>query len=704
MPLSPNGAEEARLRRWAAVLALGLLAAAAVGIFTVFRFADAAKNRDLEAWRERLTLVATAHAQSVDEWLALQRDALAGVARNPTLRFFLSELHWTKDAAQVTDGAARLEIIRTYLLHTAAQAGFSAPPGGVDIAANVPRPARAGLVILDMDGRTVAATPWSPPVDRLAAEWRAMKTAEPAVIGPYVGEAGEPTLAVVAPIPPIDGVAGDAVGLAVGVRLLDQAFFSRLAAAGDSARTGQSYLVRAGDGALDLLSPLPGRTPLAETLPDTPEDAAAFAHASPGAFAVKRGPDGKSVLVVGERLKSAPWTLVRSVPAQAALGEITARRNATLAILGLVIVILAVAGLLLWRHGASLRAAAAAAQAADMARRYHALSDFLKGALDAQPTVILSLDADGLCRFGNRQAGLEAGQAPNDLAGKTLAAIFGSDLGRALAEDSRRALAQGAAVCGFHRVLIGDAPRTLKVDLVPLALPRPEGDAAEPGVLLVLEDISALITERERREQALHQLVNTLVALIDSRDPFAARHSRWVAELCRDIAEEMDLEAVLAETAEIAGALLNIGKVFVRRDVLTKTQALSAGELKEVRASVARSAELLRGLDFNGPVAATVEQAQAHWDGSGVPQGLSGDDILITARILAVANAFVGMISARAHRPPLALDTAMNLLIQQTGTVFDRRPVAALMNYLDNHGGRAVWQERSQETIHTAAT
>src|SRR5690606_34911880 len=115
---------------------------------------------------------------------------------------------------------------------------------------------------------------------------------------------------------------------------------------------------------------------------------------------------------------------------------------------------------------------------------------------------------------------------------------------------------------------IGGVARTLKADLVPLSLPRPQGDDAEAGVLLVVEDITALVTERQRREHALRQLVQTLVAAIDSRDPFAARHSRWVSELARTVAEEMELPSNLVDTAEIAGALFNVGKVFVRRDVL----------------------------------------------------------------------------------------------------------------------------------------
>jgi HD-GYP domain-containing protein (c-di-GMP phosphodiesterase class II) len=88
-------------------------------------------------------------------------------------------------------------------------------------------------------------------------------------------------------------------------------------------------------------------------------------------------------------------------------------------------------------------------------------------------------------------------------------------------------------------------------------------------------------------------------------------------------------------------------------------------------------------------VVETLRQAQAHWDGSGLPAGLSGEEILITARIIAVANAFVGMTSRRAHRAPLGIDEAVETLLKGVGKEFDRRVVAALVNWLDSRGGRA---------------
>jgi response regulator RpfG family c-di-GMP phosphodiesterase len=110
-----------------------------------------------------------------------------------------------------------------------------------------------------------------------------------------------------------------------------------------------------------------------------------------------------------------------------------------------------------------------------------------------------------------------------------------------------------------------------------------------------------------------------------------------------------------------------------------------------VRQSIQTSAELLGNIEFEGPVVMTLRQAQARWDGTGIPTGLAGEDILITARIVSVANAFVGMVSKRAYREALDIDRAVAAILDQVGKAFDRRVVVALISYLDNHGGRVQW-------------
>ena len=110
-----------------------------------------------------------------------------------------------------------------------------------------------------------------------------------------------------------------------------------------------------------------------------------------------------------------------------------------------------------------------------------------------------------------------------------------------------------------------------------------------------------------------------------------------------------------------------------------------------IRQSVLTSAELIEGVEFEGPVADTIRQIQERWDGGGRPMGLKGQESLVTARVVAVANAFVAMTSPRAYRSGVSADAATDQLMSQIGTAFERRVVVALVNLLDSRGVSAEW-------------
>jgi HD-GYP domain-containing protein (c-di-GMP phosphodiesterase class II) len=271
--------------------------------------------------------------------------------------------------------------------------------------------------------------------------------------------------------------------------------------------------------------------------------------------------------------------------------------------------------------------------------------------------------------------------------GKTVASVLGpavAERGRAL---DRMARENGSQVTDLARFGEGETLRIVQSTHVPV----PASGDMPAGVLNVEQDITAAIVEREKRERTQRQLVATLVRLVDRRDPFAADHSARVAEAARAIAEEMSLDPVMVETVETAGKLMNLGKILVPSEVLTSPDALSDEDLKRVHESLGSVAELIEGVDFDGPVVETLRQLRERWDGTGEPRRLAGESILITARIVAVANAFVAMVSDRSFRAGLEFDAAAERLLAECGHAFDRRVVAALINRLDNRGGRVQW-------------
>jgi HD-GYP domain-containing protein (c-di-GMP phosphodiesterase class II) len=136
--------------------------------------------------------------------------------------------------------------------------------------------------------------------------------------------------------------------------------------------------------------------------------------------------------------------------------------------------------------------------------------------------------------------------------------------------------------------------------------------------------------------------------------------------------------------------MINIGKAFVPQEVLTKTTPLTEDNRRLIHEGLAKSAKLLKRMSFDMEVGLTLEQTREKWDGSGLPNGLADDEILLPARIISVANTFVEMLSDRAYRSGMDIPEATQEMVALAGKNFDRRVVMALNHYLENKGGRDV--------------
>ncbi|MGC8874339.1 MAG: HD domain-containing phosphohydrolase [Chloroflexia bacterium] len=201
-----------------------------------------------------------------------------------------------------------------------------------------------------------------------------------------------------------------------------------------------------------------------------------------------------------------------------------------------------------------------------------------------------------------------------------------------------------------------------------------------------VEDITALVLAEEERQRALERLrrvvegtVRALAATAEHRDPYTAGHQRRVARLAAAIAREMGLSPEQIEGIEVAGIVHDIGKSTVPTEILSKPGRLSPEEMALVRLHPRASFEILRTIEFPWPVALVALQHHERLDGSGYPQGLGGEQILLEARILAVADVVEAMSSHRPYRPALGLDRALEEVRQGRGVLFDARAVDACM-------------------------
>ena len=674
---------------------LALLVACVAGVFGILRFSENAYERDLRVWQDRLHLIADGRFAAVNGWLDSNYDHLRELADNASLQLYLTEL------ARGEEGGANTRAIEasrgylyTLLLATAERSGFTAKPLGADVSANVRRIGVSGLALLDRHGKVLVATPGMPPLyGRRAEAPQRMPAGERGFLDLHLNAAGKPARGFSLPVFAVQGDASPSaqVGRIVDLREAGDVFARLLEQPGLTQKSLETLLVR-GDGAvIEYISPLgDGTAPLKKRLARNTPALAAAMLASPGGFALLRDYRDREVLATSRAFGATPWTLITKIDRDVAMAESDARAKRLMTGFFLSLILVLVAFVAVWRHGASRRATAAADQYRELALRFDRQKDFLHLVTDSQSDALYLLGGDNRYWFANLVAAKEAGIAPKEMRGKTLASVLGPAAARRIEALNRHALKTGETERAIHRLDAqeGDGLRIFESVHIPL----PATEELGKSVLVVEKDLTAAILAQERHETTLKQLVAALVAIVDRRDPYATHHSERVAEVAHAIAFEMALDEVAVETAETAGKLMNLGKILVPEELLTRQGPLEEKEKRKVQESLQASADLLEGIAFAGPVTATLRQLQEHWDGSGAPQeGLVGEAILILARVVAVANAFVAMASPRAYREGIGFDQAIENLREGEETLFDRRAVATLINHLENHGGRARW-------------
>jgi len=190
------------------------------------------------------------------------------------------------------------------------------------------------------------------------------------------------------------------------------------------------------------------------------------------------------------------------------------------------------------------------------------------------------------------------------------------------------------------------------------------------------------ITERKQVEQREHDLalrveramlgtVDAVSKMVDLRDPYTAGHERRVGEVAAAIAAEMGLDADMQRGLRVAGKLHDVGKITVPAEILSKPGKLSALQYAIIQGHAAQGYEVLSGIDFPWPVAEVAYQHHERIDGSGYPRGLKGAEIVLEARILAVADVVEAMSSDRPYRPGAGIERAVAEIELGRGTIFD---------------------------------
>jgi HD-GYP domain-containing protein (c-di-GMP phosphodiesterase class II) len=202
-------------------------------------------------------------------------------------------------------------------------------------------------------------------------------------------------------------------------------------------------------------------------------------------------------------------------------------------------------------------------------------------------------------------------------------------------------------------------------------------------LLRTLGDIVAQTLERQKAEERLRKAMNatieTMSRMIEAKDSYTAGHQRRVAQLAIAIAEKMNFTQEEIQGIKIASLIHDIGKIGIPIEILSKSTALSDVEFSLIKAHSQIGYDILKSIDFAYPIAQIVLQHHERLNGTGYPQKLKGDQILIEAKIIGVADVVEAMSSHRPYRPALGIDAALEEITQNRGILYDTKVVDACL-------------------------
>ncbi len=309
---------------------------------------------------------------------------------------------------------------------------------------------------------------------------------------------------------------------------------------------------------------------------------------------------------------------------------------------------------------------------------------WLSTTLESIGDAVVTTDRKGVVRFLNPTAEQLLGVDRDESLGKSLDQVVrlnaehGGSAGELIASsrDQELLTASGQVI-------------PISASIAPIV--NEKGEAS--GSVLVFRDV----TESKRAEQALkdsvqelrrtlQETVNALTLMSEKRDPYTAGHQQRVAELACAIAETMGLDEEKVLCLRMAGILHDIGKIYIPAEILSKPARLNRLEFSIMQAHPEVGYDILRSISFPWPVADIVLQHHERLDGSGYPNGASGDDILEEARILAVADVVEAMSSHRPYRASLGLKAALEEIRNRQGEYYDEEVVKACIHLFEGKG------------------
>jgi len=190
----------------------------------------------------------------------------------------------------------------------------------------------------------------------------------------------------------------------------------------------------------------------------------------------------------------------------------------------------------------------------------------------------------------------------------------------------------------------------------------------------------------QRLQKTMQDTIKVIAKVVEVKDPYTAGHQQRVSQLSTCMAEELKLPKNKIEGIRIASLIHDIGKIGLPSEILSKPTKLIDIEYNLIRSHSQIGYDILKTIDFSWPIAQIVLQHHERLNGSGYPQGLNGEKILLEAKIIGIADVVEAMSSHRPYRPALGIDKALEEISQYKGILYDSQIVDTCLKLFKEKG------------------
>ncbi len=660
------------------------------GITSLVRYEH---QRDINTWQLTLNIMADSRVARIQQWTNSQFTSLSELAGNGSLQLYTQEL--LKHPKHGDYEPAQLSYLRNLIRASAIRYGFQDQLSTPPIPANVSHKADSGLALIAPSLEIITATAGMPILNKDLHQTinLVFKDGKPKVVDIVMADNKMPMVGFLQPVfalqMPTQTNKG-AVAVLLAIKNASTSLFPLLASDAVVTKTDEALLVRRDKNLVTYVSSLAdGTPPLTRQLAANSGDlAAAYALNHPGAFKQLRDYTGSEVLSTSRIMTGLPWILVQKITVAEALNESQRHQYFLYIILCLTLSIAAALLLAAWFYGSSTREHRITAELLAKSRQLTVQTHLLNTISDNIHDYIFLINFNSRLIFANRVLADTLNVPAVDLTDKTSTAIFGpapADRLKPLLQDAQD---KGAAIFQELTLEIKDKQTLFHVSCIPIPY---QDTTTNDAILVTLHDITLLRADQNKKTNLLNQIVKALMRAIDLHDPYSTNHSANTAKIALAVGQAMNFTQKEQQVLETAANLCNIGKLSLPKELLAKTTQLTTSEEEQLRRETDFAKDILTGIDFDGPVLETIIQKNECMDGSGYPAGLRKEEIIRTAQVLAVSNAFVAMISPRAYRDKLSVKETLNELLTTANSKYNRQVVAALFHIADNEIDWNAW-------------